>query len=269
MLDTELVSPADPQRAAAVFQRDGFVALRDALSAGQLDFARQGAQRVVREQMAATPLAEANRGHARYSFGQQIHHPEWAQLIELPTVLPTLDAIWDSQDYICTGGGGDYSAPGAPIQHLHSDMGDVFNDPLGQAHVYDLPTPFIVVNFLMTDFKELNGAIRFVPGTQRTRLRPPSLEDEPAHWKASIVCAPAGTALVRDVRCWHGGTANNSDEIRIMTSTVYSAPWFRRPDLGAPLPLEHYRKLSERGRKMCRYIVDWEDVVMDGLPGGK
>ena len=260
MLHTELVSPADPQRAAAVFQRDGFVALVDALSAAELDFARQGARRVAQEQMAATPLEEANRGCARYSFGQQIHHPEWAQLIELPTVLPALDAIWGSQDYICTGGGGDYSAPGAKIQHLHSDVRDLLNDPLGQVSIYDLPAPFIVVNFLMVEFKEINGAIRFVPGTQRTRLRPPPLEDEPEHWRKSLVCAPAGTALVRDVRCWHGGTANNSDEIRIMTSTGYYAPWFLRPDLGTPLPLARYRELSERGRKMCRYIADWEET---------
>ena len=252
MLDIELIPPADLARAPAVFHRDGFVAIADALTPEQLDFAREGARRVVDEQMAATPLQDANRGYARYSFGSQIHHPEWAQLIELPTVLPVLDAIWGSEHYICSGAGGDYSTPGARIQHLH--------DPLGQVSIYDMPVPFIVVNFLMVDFSEINGAIRFVPGTQRTRLRPPTLEDEPEHWKRSILCAPAGTAVVRDVRCWHGGTANDSQQNRIMTSVGYFAPWFRRPE-SAPLPLARYEELSARGREMCRHMADWQGHV--------
>jgi ectoine hydroxylase-related dioxygenase (phytanoyl-CoA dioxygenase family) len=258
MLEVEVVPSANVERATEVFFRDGFVALSGVLSDEQLHFAQEGARRVVAEQIAATPFEMANRGYARYSFGQQVQHPEWAMLVDLPTVLPILDAIWGSEDYTCSGAGGDYSNPGAKIQHLHSDMNDMLNDPLGQANIYDLPAPFIVVNYLMTEFAEINGAIRFVPGTQRTRLRPPSIENEPAHWKESIVCAPAGTAVLRDVRCWHGGTANNSDAPRIMTSAGYFAPWFRRGGSDGALPLERYNELSERGKKLCRYIVDWE-----------
>lgn len=262
MLDVQLISSSDPKRASEVFFRNGFVALTDVLTPEQLAYAQESADRVVAEQMAEIPLEEANRGYARYSFGSQIHHPEWAQLIALPTVLSVLDEIWGSQDYSCSGGGGDYSTPGAKIQKLHSDMRDVLNDPIGQVNVFDLPTPFIVVNFLMTEFKEINGAIRFIPGTQRTRVRPPELENEPDYWKRSIVCAPAGTALVRDVRTWHGGTANNSNENRIMTSTGYYASWFKRPGFERPLPLDLYRKLSDRGRRMCQDIVNWEEELL-------
>ena len=258
MLDIELVPAENISRAAEIFFRDGFVALTGVLSDDQLAYAQEGARRVVAEQMAAIPLEEANRGFARYSFESQIHHPEWAQLIELPTLLPILDEIWGTQDYHCSGAGGDYSTPGAKIQKLHSDMRDMLNDPIGQVSAFDLPSPFIVANFLMTEFKEINGAIRFIPGTQRTRVRPPELENEPDHWKQSIVCAPVGTTLLRDVRTWHGGTANRSDENRIMTSVGYYASWFKRPGFGRPLPLDFYRKLSERGRRMCQDIVDWE-----------
>ena len=182
------------------------------------------------QQMAEIPLERANRGHARYSFGPQLHHPEWVQLIDLPAILPIVEAIWGSPDFICSGGGGDYSAPGAKEQHLHADIRDVLNDPLGQVTLHDVPTPYIVVNFLMVEFRKINGAIRFVPGTHRTRQPVPKMEEEPARMKESILCAPAGTAVIRDVRCWHGGTANDSDEIRPMTSVGYLAPWFRLPD---------------------------------------
>ncbi len=258
MLDIEIVDCANTERATQIFYRDGFVALSGVFSAEQLIFAQEGARRVVQEQIETTSFEMANRGYARYSFGQQVQHPEWAMLVDLPTILPVLDAIWGDDGYTCSGAGGDYSNPGAKIQHLHSDMNDMLNDPLGQVNVYDLPTPFIVVNFLMTEFSELNGAIRFVPGTQRTRLRPPSLEEEPQHWKTSIICAPAGTAIVRDVRCWHGGTANNSEATRIMSSAGYYAPWFRRPGPEEGMPLARYEQLSERGKKLCRYMVDWQ-----------
>ncbi len=261
MLDIELVPCADVQRAMEIFNRDGFVALEGVLSAEQLAHAQGGARRVVTEQTSAILFDKANRGYARYSFGSQVHHPEWAMLIDLPTILPIIEAIWGHDDFTATGAGGDYSLPGAEIQHLHSDMRDPFNDPLGQINIFDMPTPFIVVNYLMTEFTKVNGAIRFVPGTQRTRLRPPDLENEPEHWQRSIVCAPAGTAIVRDVRCWHGGTPNRSDSARIMTSAGYYAPWFRQMGVDRHLPLELYRQMPERGQVLCRGIVDWESAV--------
>ena len=255
MLDVEILDRSEVERAAAVFHRDGFVPIGDALDPEELAFAQSGAARVIARQMAETPLEQANRGHARYSFGPQLHHPEWVQLVELATVLPILEAIWGSRDFICSGGGGDYSAPGAKEQHLHADMGDPLKDPLNQVTIHDVPTPYIVVNFLMVDFRKANGAIRFVPGTHRTRQPVPSLEEEPARMKESILCAPAGTAIIRDVRCWHGGTANDSDEIRPMTSVGYLAPWFRLPDLSPSLPRKLYETLSSRGRELTRFIV--------------
>ena len=258
MLDVEILDSSEVERAAAVFHRDGFVPIRDALNPEELAFAQSGAARVIARQMAETPLERANRGYGRYSFGPQLHHPEWVQLVELPTVLPIVEAIWGSPDFICSGGGGDYSAPGAKEQHLHADMGDPFRDPLGQVTIHDVPTPYIVVNFLMVDFSKANGAIRFVPGTHRTRQPVPALEEEPDRMRESIICAPAGTALIRDVRCWHGGTANESDEIRPMTSVGYLAPWFRLPDLSPSLPRKLYRTLSSRGRELTRFIVQPE-----------
>ena len=73
--------------------------------------------------------------------------------------------------------------------------------------------------------------------------------------KQSIICVPAGTALIRDVRCWHSGTANNSDEIRPMTSVGYYAPWFRSTHLQPSLPRSLYETLSPRGKEFARFIV--------------
>jgi ectoine hydroxylase-related dioxygenase (phytanoyl-CoA dioxygenase family) len=223
-LQVEMFTATEVEAAATTFHRDGFVCIRDALTPKQLDFAQQGAQRVIAEQLAAVGKEKMNRGYARHSFGDQLHHPEWAMLVDLPTILPVLEAIWQSQDFTCMGAGGDYSLPGAQIQHLHSDMGEFIHDPQGIVTFHDLPAPFIVVNFPMVDFTQQNGAIRFIPGTQRSRAPIPSLETEPVWMQQSILCAPAGAAIVRDVRCWHGGTANRScppdDQRRLFRSLV-------------------------------------------------
>jgi ectoine hydroxylase-related dioxygenase (phytanoyl-CoA dioxygenase family) len=250
VLDIEIIDAKDTDTATRIFHRDGFVAVKNALSAQQFETIRTGAARVIAEQTAAIKLENANRGFARYSFGDQMRNPEWAVLVDLPPVLNIVERIWNSQDFICTGGGGDYSLPGAEIQALHADMGEFLHDPTGAVSSKDLPTPFIVVNFLMVDFTRENGAIRFVPCTHRSRTPIPSLNEEPEWMKNSILCAPAGAAIIRDVRCWHGGTANTSKQIRPMTSVGYTAPWFNLRQMGK-MPRAIYSTLSERGKKIC------------------
>ena len=181
---------------------------------------------------------------------------EWCELTDLPTILPIVEAIWDSNDFVSCGNGGDFSLPGAEIQHLHSDGNELgFTDPLGQTTLRDLPPPLICVNFLMVDFTRENGAIRQIPCTHRSSAPIPTLEEEPRWMKNCIICAPAGTALIRDVRCWHGGTPNRSDHARPLTNAHYCAPWFRT-GLGKSVPREHFQKLSPRAQHLCRYIVN-------------
>lgn len=253
-LHVKLFTATEAKAAAEVFHRDGFVCVQDALTPEQLAFAQQGAQRIISEQLAAVGQENMNRGYARHSFGDQLHHLEWTMLVDLPTLLPILEAIWQSEEFTCMGVGGDYSLPGAKIQRLHSDIGESIHDPQGLVTIHDLPAPFIVVNFPMVDFTQRNGAIRFIPGTQRSRATIPSLENEPVWMQESLLCASAGTAVIRDVRCWHGGTANNSDNARPMTSVGYYAPWYRAREAQI-LPRTLYSTLSPRVRKMCRLLL--------------
>jgi ectoine hydroxylase-related dioxygenase (phytanoyl-CoA dioxygenase family) len=255
MLELEIVSANQIDEAAKLFHRDGFVAVANALSEDQFASIRAAAHRVVKEQTEAIALDKANRGFARYSFGSQVHHLEWAMLSDLPTILPIVEKIFVSDKFISSGGGGDYSLPGAKIQHMHADMPDHLQDPQQRVTIMDLPTPFIVVNFPMIDFTKENGATRFIKGTHRSRHPIPKLDEEPDWMKNAIACAPARSALIRDVRCWHGGTANTSKDIRIMTSTGYYAPWFRRPGMGGDMPRVIYNALSERGRELNRSLV--------------
>lgn len=268
----EVVAPNDIERATRLFRRDGFVVVRDALTSEQLERMRAASDRVVREILALDKQRVGNRGSHRYSFGSasktghQMHHPEWAMLIDLPIVTEVVTSIFGSRDYIARGGGGDFCLPGAvAYQPLHSDMADriehgkasfgSFHDPRGLLTYRDLPVPYVCCNFLMVDSTRVNGPTRQIPGTQNSREPIPRLGEEPEWMRLSTVCpAPAGSVLIRDVRAWHGGTPNLSGEVRALPNAEFFAPWYRER-LRTSMPREIYETLSPHGQRVCRYIV--------------
>ena len=207
----EVCSPDEVDRAVRIFNRDGFVVIRDALTAAQLDATQQACIREVETILAIDGTRGGNRGSHRYSFGgssktnHMSHVPEWANLIDVPTVTPVIAGIFDSMEYFCRGGGGDFCLPGTMrYQHLHSDINDrrkmpnrngsgevtsgSFHDPSGQLSLRDLPCMYVCANFLMNDFTSVNGPTRQIPGTQNSRQRIPRLDDEPEWMKLSTVC---------------------------------------------------------------------------------
>ena len=155
-------------------------------------------------------MTETGRLPHRYSYGtcsasrQMLHHPAWANMIDLPTTTPIVTEIFGSSDYRVWGSGGDLCLPGAiEYQHLHSDgkdgqhpsearieqarrVGVEFNtDSSGN---FDVPTlklimemtpPTVTINFLMADLTWENGPIRQIPGTHTVQQPPPITDDEP------------------------------------------------------------------------------------------
>lgn len=284
----QVLLPDEVDLAVRLFYRDGFVVVRDVLNPHQLEFLRRGSEREIRNILSMDAQRIGNRGSHRYSFGgasltgHLMHLPEWAMLIDLPTVTPILEAIFGSPNYIARGGGGDFCLPGAfAYQALHSDMRDrtvvdltgngkmhtfgSFHDPSGRLNYRDLPCPYVCCNFLTTDFESCNGPTRQIPGTQQSQQPMPPFKDEPAWMKLSAVCpAPAGSVLIRDVRTWHGGTPNLSDEVRAIPNAEFYAPWYREP-LTKCMPRSIYDGLSEHGKDVCHSIIaDSSETVVTG-----
>jgi len=282
MKGLEILSPADVAHAAEIFRRDGFVVIADALTAEQTDFLAQGCAEVAADILALDEGRAGNRGSHRYSFGgssltrSQLHRPEWQMLLDVPLVDQVVTAIFGSPDYALRAASGDFCLPGAvEYQPLHSDIRDwqsrertpfsAFFDPTGEMTIRDLPCPYVCVNFLPQEVTRLNGPTRQIPGTQRSRARIPSLDDEPEWMRLSTVCpAPAGAIMVRDVRAWHGGTPNVSDAIRSIPNLEFYAPWFREPVVPG-ITYADYRKLSETGQRLARFCVaDSSETLVTG-----
>lgn len=249
-------------RAAALFDRDGFVAVTDVLSVSQLMLLRSGCEDAIRQIVAALGV-KGNRGDHRFSFGgasstnSWAHRPEWTQLIDLPAITPILRATL-GPGYTCRSVGGDFCLPGClKYQELHSDMGKSRMEYRGdQRDNREIPCGWIAVNFLPQAFTKLNGPIRQIRGaTQTSKLPIPSLLDESEASKLSALTPlPAGCAIVRDIRAWHGGTPNVSDEVRAIPNAEFYAEWVNlKPRVSMPHSL--WESLpSDDARARCRKI---------------
>jgi len=276
----EVLEPDEVERAVDVFHRDGFVVVRDALVGEKFKALRARAEAVVDDILAVDPNGSVGGGAGgmphRYSFGMtsgsrhRLHHPEWVDLIDMPMTTPILTALFGATTYVVGGGGGDLALPGAiEYQGLHADNVWVEPfDPVGAITTRDMPVPVITVNFPTTDLTWENGPIRQIPGSQRSTESIPTLVDEPASMKHSTLCpVPAGSAIIRDNRAWHGGTPNLSSDVRSMPNIEYYAPWFRSEGINRCMPYELWAGLSEHGKRVCRYVVcdPGEPVIGAGI----
>jgi len=175
--------------------------------------------------------------------------------------------------------------PGATeYQPLHRDQGDFLADQSGRLDFRDLPCSRITVNYPIevvqgspVGHTRSNGCTRQIVGTQRSREPIPTLEEECAaptrtstlrpcsagltgclrrpEWMQLAVTGPcpAGCALIRDCRAWHGGTPNLSRGVRAIPSVAVSAPWYNGADRRGPrsnserVPRSVFNGLSAHG----------------------
>lgn len=89
------------------------------------------------------------------------------------------------------------------------------------------PPPVEVMNALwaLDDVGPLNGAPRVVPGTHRLGELPAQLLSDPAakHPDEIVVELPAGSVVLIDAHCWHGGTTNVSGQRRRILHSYFTA----------------------------------------------
>ncbi|MDA1192598.1 MAG: phytanoyl-CoA dioxygenase family protein, partial [Candidatus Poribacteria bacterium] len=127
---------------------------------------------------------------------------------------------------------GNTNTPGSKKQPLHRDKYHLWDD-LGVAH----PATSLVINISPLDTTVENGAVELWPRSHLdvTTGRRISEEDEEKRRAVDPPirgCAKKGSLLIRDMRVWHRGVPNESDEIRHMIALVHNIGFLRR---GKPL----------------------------------
>lgn len=103
--------------------------------------------------------------------------------------------------------------------------------------------PFaLVVNVGLVEMKPENGSTEIWLGTQNHNLEVQQgrhgerdsgkikVDLLEARRKERPSCQPVvkkGSIVIRDLRLWHGGKPNFTDEVRVMLAMIHFAPWYR------------------------------------------
>ncbi|CAE7198088.1 Trim71 [Symbiodinium sp. CCMP2592] len=272
----------DCELAAEIFRDAGFVLIPGAVSPEHCSELLAGCRAEEAEILHRDPAGVGNRGHGRYSLGEAqstghlLHRAEWASLVDLEKVTPVLQRIFGKSGYVCAGAGGDFVLPNTyEYQPLHVDL--------------DFPgcqkqsaSPVVTLNVPLLPLTWENGPTRLIPGTHLpASWQPPPPALEPEAWKLFTFCPiPAGTAILRDNRAWHGGTPNLSQTSRFLPNVEFAATWWcvgstdelwRNPWKLAPrcMPRGIYERLSPFAKHVCRLVVTDDPSLKYGVREGK
>jgi hypothetical protein len=131
-----------------------------------------------------------------------------------------------------------------PAQNLHVDFER-------DAHGWTM-VGFI---FMVDEFRDDNGATRFVPGSHLWSAVPPDLvlgdlnADYPGQ---ALACGPAGSMIIFNGSVWHGHTANSRREPRRSIQGAYIR---RDAESGENLPARMLPETLARIGQLAKYLL--------------
>ena len=187
-----------------------------------------------------------------------------AQVVANPIAVQVMAAVL-GDDLTCSFYNSNTAYPGSGYQQIHRDTGLLFGTEL------QVPTPptHIVFNIPLTNFTEENGSTEVWPGTHLIVDKEPAdgkaLEERARDLASQRTNIPTGSIVIRDMRMWHRGVPNNSQEVRTMLAIVYDRGWLRtiRP---VEIPRETWKAWPEVARDIFRYNRIVESVERVGVP---
>ena len=181
-------------------------------------------------------------------------HSIFRIMLNHPEVLAAISHVLNN-DFKISSCNARFAKPGHGHQALHTD--GQFPEHDNKHSSNGLAQKFYVCNSLwvLEDIGPHNGATRVVPGTHRSLATPNEIMTDPRkqHPAEITISAKAGDVIVFNSHLWHGGTHNNSNELR---KCIHG--YFTRRDL--PQQTDQQQWLS----KACiAALSDWERYICD------
>ncbi|KAK4198909.1 phytanoyl dioxygenase [Triangularia verruculosa] len=268
------LSPRNFEAAVRHIHRDGLVVVEDVAPLADLDHLNT---KMVQD--ARNLQARGENGPFNYSLGNlQLDAPPVAEyfsnsIFTNPVASQITSHVLGPRPKwtFCSANAATPPLPGGTPQRqpVHSDA-----DFAHPSHPFAL-----VVNIPLVTMTPENGSTELWLGTHARGVEAQegahgerasgrikqALLDERA--KVRGPCQPTvkkGSIVLRDLRLWHAGMPNKSEEVRIMLAMIHFAPWYRnrmRMEFGEDVkPL-----LQERGPENVEAVVDW--VTRDEVVG--
>lgn len=183
-----------------------------------------------------------------------------ARIIDNPFAMPIMKAAMGDKIFAYLPYGCNSTSPGSDIQWIHRDSGQLFPEL-----PFALPVSTIVVNIPLVDFTVENGATEVWPGSHlivdddAVRNTPYNVCDEEraAQLPSFQLVMPAGSVVVRDMRCWHRAMPNRTQIRRHMLALVYFRRFHHSPDspgiFRARVSEDIWENMSEDAQEVYRF----------------
>ena len=146
-------------------------------------------------------------------------HPEYIKLLEMPIVVEILEHYFKRDNlhhkYVLSSFQSNIVYPGGPEQQVHVDGWSFSGSPLPQWATR------LNVNFILTDWKDDNGATMVAPGSHKLFQSP-----DPEKVKNSDLIkllAPKGSLVIWTGHVWHKSGTNTTDEPRYGLFACFAA----------------------------------------------
>jgi hypothetical protein len=183
-----------------------------------------------------------------------------ARIIDNPFAMPIMKAAMGEKIFAYLPYGCNSTTPGNEIQWIHRDSGQLFPEL-----PFALPVSTIVVNIPLVDFTVENGATEVWPGSHlivddaAVRNTPYNVCEEAraAQLPSFQLVMPAGSVVVRDMRCWHRAMPNRTQIRRPMLALVYFRRFHHSPNapniFNARVSEEIWTGMSEDAQEVYRF----------------
>lgn len=204
---------------------DGFVILDNAVSNSSLDTLREKMIEDSHTLIKAEKWGGAGRVKGHLQQGPPPMAPYiFRDIVSNPFVIQVTKGVL-GDGLFNSFYNGNCNCPGSGTQPLHPDQPHLWPN-LEVAH----PASSLVVNICLVKTTEENGAVELWP---KSHLNTKPLTDENVAEQREIASpirgeAEKGSVLIRDMRVWHRGVPNHSDEIRHMIAMVHNINWRAR-----------------------------------------
>ena len=228
----------EQQQALQELEIYGFTILENVLNTETAEYMRETLKRCERDH----GTESGPRGSASHVANLPVMDRVFHQTIDHPRVLPLLEHFL--QPSLILGSlNSRIVRPGDGYQGLHSDI---------PAYMLNMDTPVMMNTvWMLDDFSPAIGGTRVVPGSHKSGLGAPP---EGFNVKHEIQpTAQAGSVIVFNGQCWHGGGANTSDRNRHALFGHYRKHMLVfQLDPHDGFPSDWYDGLSERQRQLLR-----------------
>jgi ectoine hydroxylase-related dioxygenase (phytanoyl-CoA dioxygenase family) len=244
----------------AVLERDGALIIDGLASHEQVDAVMAEMQ----PHIDATAVGGDNftGKNTRRSGALIARSPSSHELIQHPTILGVTEKLLHkAQSFQIHLTQTIAISPGSPSQSIHRDE--------WAFDFFEFPSDYHVqcnTIWAMTDFTEENGATRLIPGSQADPIDLGRKHEESVPAEMT-----KGSCLLYTGKVYHGGGANDSDDVRVGLNLTYNVGWLRQEenqylsvpaDVAAELPDELLRLMGYRiGAYALGYIDDIRDPI--------